>query len=205
MSCPKFVVGRILEGIETERKMAIKTLRYRSYMLANLLIDKKMSRHFYDIFSIGSGNADLSNTKAYHDKVNATDFVMANFAGLDSDFNVLTFYNAFPYDNARLDLFKRSSYEHYRKKFEKQIEQSVFPLLGLKWSDAIDLRLTLWGHALPLAAQGLYRSKLVDELRRPFRGRVFFVEQDNWAYPSLQTGAAESFTFKDQIISAIEA
>jgi hypothetical protein len=173
--------------------------------LANVLVNKKMPRGPYDVFCIGDGKVDMTNRKAHHGKVNATDFVMANFAAIDAEVNVLTLYNPIPYDGARSELIEPGAYERHRKRFEKQIKTSVLPLLGLKWSDVMDVRLTLWGHALPLAAHGLYQGGIVDELRKPFRERVFFIEQDNWAYPSLQTGATESFAFKDQIIALMNA
>ena len=76
-------------------------------------------------------------------------------------------------------------------------------MMNLKQSEIIDLRLTLWGHALPVSAKGIYRGNIVDRLRKPFRDRVFFVEQDNWAYPSLQTGATDVVLMKKDILKIL--
>ncbi len=127
------------------------------------------------------------------------DFVLANFAQKREGVSVLTFYRAFPYDAARGNLYKPSSYGTYRARFETQIEKEILPLLGLDPKQVVDLRMTRWGHALPVSAKGLYSDDTVDNLRRPFKGRVFFVEQDNWAYPAFYTGATEAAHFAPAI------
>jgi protoporphyrinogen oxidase len=199
MSCPKFVAARILRDIEPTRVETIRKLKYRSYMTANLLIDKKMERGIYDIFMIGNGNGDFSDIRKAQDKMNATDFVMANFAQVDAKYNVLTFYRAFPCDNMRAELNQPTAYDSYRKRFEQQIDRDILPLLKLKQKDCVDLRLNLFGHALPLSEKGLYRDDTVTKLRAPFKNRIFFVEQDNWSYPSLQTGATDAALMKADI------
>jgi len=99
----------------------------------------------------------------------------------------------------RPELNTPTAYDTYRKKFEVQIERDILPMLNLKQKDCVDLRMSLFGHALPLSEKGLYQGDVVEKLRAPFKDRVFFVEQDNWAYPSLQTGATDAATMKDAI------
>lgn len=205
MCCPKFVAARVLEGLEPERIAAIQRLRYRSYMTANLLLDRKMERTAYDVFMIKSGKTDLGNVREAQAKMNATDFIMANYAARDAKVNVFTFYRAFPVDGMRAELNTPGAYEDYRKRFETQIEKDILPLMKLEMGDVVDLRLALWGHALPLSEKGLYRTDTVQTLRKPFAKRVFFVEQDNWAYPSTQTGATESVLMKRDIEAVLGA
>ncbi len=203
MACPKFVAARILDGIEPARREAIAKLRYRSYMTANVLINKKMARGPYDVFLLGDARGDFKDVCAAQDRMNGTDFVMANFAQVDAKFNVLTFYRAFPCDGMRAQLNTPNSHDDYRKRFEAQLERDILPMLKLSKSDVVDIRLALWGHALPLTSQGIYRDGTIEALRAPFRDRIFFVEQDNWAYPSLQTGATEVALQKAAIAKAI--
>lgn len=205
VSCPKFVAAKIMPDLESERASAIKKLRYRSYMTANLCLKKQPQEKFYDLFMTKSGHANLGDVKGYQDKVNATDLILANFAApqFKGAGSVFTFYRAFPYDGARTELFAPTSYATYRKKFEQQISHEILPMLKLKQQDIVDLRLTLWGHALPLGAQGFYQDDTVEQLRKPHRDRVFFIEQDNWAHPSLQTGATESVLQRDLIKKVI--
>lgn len=200
MCCPKFIVKKIIPELEENRIAVINKLRYRAYMTANLLVRKKMKRGLYDVFLTGKGKTNMANIKAAQEKANATDFIMGNFAETDADANVLTFYRAFPFEGARTELYNPDSFSHYKKKFEEQIARDIIPLLGFEQKDIVDLRLALWGHALPLAEKGIYRGNAVPTLRKPFRDRVFFVEQDNWAYPSTQTGATDVALMKSDIL-----
>ena len=196
MSCPKFIAQKLIPDLETERVTEIKKLKYRSYMTANLCMKKKPADKFYDLFM---------PTNKSEEKNNATDVILANFAkpSFRGPESVLTFYRGFAHDGARAELYQPNAYETYRKRFEDQIHNDVLPLLKLKPSDAVDLRLTLWGHALPLGQQGIYQGNTIEWLRKPFRERVLFIEQDNWANPSLQTGATESALMRDQIKKVI--
>ncbi len=203
MCCPKFVAAKFLEGIESERVNAIKKIKYRSYMTANLLLKKKPKALFYDLFMTGNGKSKYGNLEKWQDEVNATDFVLANFADRSAGVTALTFYRAFPVDGMRAKLNTPEAYSEYRKKFETQIAKSVLPLLELSQADVADLRLTLWGHALPVATPGFYSDGTIEQLRKPFKGRVVFVEQDNWLYPSTQTGATDTILLQEEIRKAL--
>lgn len=199
LCCPKFVVKRILADISKDRLEAIQQLRYRAYMVANVLVNKKANETVYDVFLTGKGKTDLRHTRDAQNKQNATDFVIANFAARGHDFSVLTLYRAFPFDGARSELIQPDAYEKYRHRFEAQISNQILPLLGLHSKQVVDIRLTRWGHALPVASTGFFQGNTVDQLRKPHRERVFFVEQDNWAYPATQTGGIEAHFWRDSI------
>jgi len=207
LACPKFVVAKLLDGIEPERVAAIRKLRYRAYVVANLLVNQRAAGKFYDLFLVGDGKVDVGNIRATQDRQNATDYVLANFAAperlKDAKFSVLTFYRAFPYDGARAELFPPDAFARWKARFEKQIREEILPLAQVPESSIVDLRLTRWGHALPLAAQGIYSDGTVDALRKPFQGKVFFVEQDNWAYPATQTGATDVALMRAEIARAL--
>lgn len=203
VSCPKFIAAKVLEEIEPERQKAISRLKYRSYMTANLLVNKRVKGNYYDLFMVGKDNLDFSNIKKAQEERNATDFVLANFASPSNKHSVLTFYRAFPCDGMRAELIMPESYDKYKKAFEKQIAEEILPLVDAKQEDIIDLRLTRWGHALPLSEKGIYSDGTIDKLRKPFKNKVFFVEQDSWAYPSTQTGATEVALIKKDIENAL--
>jgi len=206
MSCPKFVAKHVLHGIEEERLEAIDSLQFRAYMTANLLLKKVPNEKFYDLFMVDSGKLTSKSVKKHANTMNATDIILANFSNPSvTDHSVLTFYRSFPYDGGRAELYEEGSYEKHKAAFERQIKKKILPLLGLKMSDIETLRLTLWGHALPLAEKGLYSSGVIDKIRKPFKDRVFFVEQDNWAYPSFQTGPTEVAILKKEILKFLEA
>jgi protoporphyrinogen oxidase len=200
MCCPKFVVKNILQDIENDRLEAISNIKFRSYMTANLLLKKVPEEKFYDLFMVDEGKLKSKNPEKHSELMDATDIILANFASPEhKDYSVLTFYRAFPHDNARSELYKTGSYEKQKAKLERQINKKILPMLKLSKADVVGLRLTLWGHALPISYKGVYRSGDIDILRRPFKEKVFFVEQDNWSYPSFQTGATEVALLKKQI------
>ena len=55
MACPKFVVGKIIPKLEPARLKAIGQIRYRSYMVTNVLIDGKFDFETYDAFVLDKG------------------------------------------------------------------------------------------------------------------------------------------------------
>ncbi|HEX2725967.1 MAG TPA: hypothetical protein VHN20_09130, partial [Beijerinckiaceae bacterium] len=81
----------------------------------------------------------------------------------------------------------------------------LLPLFGFGAADVKDYRLARWGHPLPLAATGLIANGVVDTLRRPMADKVFFVEQDNWAVPAIETAIGESLVFAPQIADRLGA
>ncbi|HRP07693.1 MAG TPA: FAD-dependent oxidoreductase [Gemmatimonadales bacterium] len=191
LCCPKFVVKRILQDIEPERSAAIARLRYRSYLLANVLLDTEPRDSFYDLFL---ADADPSR---------ATDVVTATWARPVPGRSVLTLYRGLPYDGARPALLTADAHRRIEAEFEVQIRNEILPALGIDAAHLIGLRLTRWGHPLPLAAPGLLADGVPQVLRRPHRDRVFFIEQDNWALPAIETSLGEAAHFAPMIRAAL--
>ena len=203
MACPKFVAARIVEGISPARRSAIASLRYRSYVTAHVLINKAMPHSMFDVYLGHRHKTDLSDVHAAQEAMGATDVILANWATPTASCNVLTLYQALPYDGARASLLGPHAYDATKAKLATQVEREILPLFKLKPKDVIDTRLALWGHALPLATQGMYQGDTVANLRAPHAKRVFFVEQDNWAYPALPTGATECILQGKQIRASL--
>lgn len=199
LCCPKFVVGKILQGIEAGRVEAIRRLRYRSYLVANVLLKEGLKDPFYDLYLLGDGKIDASDLQAAAQRQQVTDVVLANYARPDPAHAVLTLYRGMPYDGARADLYAAGSCARYRAMFEQQVHEAILPLLRLERENIVDLRIARWGHALPVAAPGLIADGTVEAIRTPFRGRVFFVEQDNWALPAFETCVTEALTWAPEI------
>jgi hypothetical protein len=203
LCCPKFVIAKILHGIEAERAEAIRRLRYRSYLVANVLLADHSKEPFYDLFLLGEGTTDSSDLQAAAQRQQATDVVLANYARPDPTHTVLTLYRGMPYDGARADLYAAESYARYRAMFEQQVHEAILPLLRLRQEAVVDLRIARWGHALPVAAPGLIVDGTVEAVRGPFRRRVFFVEQDNWALPAFETCVTEALTWAPEVAKVL--
>ena len=106
-------------------------------------------------------------------------------------------YRALPYNQGRQELFKDLSLTQFRSEFETQLKTQILPALDLKVSQLEGVRLTRWGHALPIAQPGLIHQGHVDWLRKPFQKRIFFAHQDNWALPAFETSGYEAMWVAD--------
>jgi len=193
MACPKFVVKKILNPIEPSRKKAIEKMQYNAYLVANLCLNKSVPADFYDLYMIGDGNTDSTQLMAAAMEQKVTDVVHAAYAKPHPDKAVLTLYRPLPYPGGRAMVYADTSYEQYRQEFEDQIQSEILPLLSLKKEDIAELRITRWGHPLPVAQVGFLSENQPQALRKPFRSRVFFVEQDNWALPAFETAVTEAY------------
>lgn len=190
LACPKFVVGRILKNIESERLEAIRRYKYRSYVVANVLLNKRIDPTFYEILMVKG--KDLKTKMEGKALRRATDIVHASFGEVAKDQTVITMYRPMAYEGGRNELFGPEAYEKFRNEFEQQIRSEVLPVLKISSRDLVDIRLTQWGHALPVAQPGLIADEVCQKVRAPFKSCVFFAEQDNWALPAVETSAYEA-------------
>lgn len=199
LACPKFVARKILHEIEPERERAIGRLRYRAYVVANVLLKGPVTGDFFDIFLLGKGRIGGADTAQAAAEQKATDVLLATFARSHRERSVLTLYRAFPFDYARALLEPDASFGTFQREFREQVEREILPLVARSPRDVADIRMARWGHPLPVAQVGLIADGVPEKLRAPFRDRVFFVEQDNWALPAFETAVGEALHFAPQI------
>lgn len=200
VACPKFVVGKILNNIEDDRLNIIQNLKYRSYLVANVLIKKKNSLPYFDLYLLEKNPIKKTKEK----KARVTDVVIANFSDHDDDQTVLTLYKSIPFDGHRHRLLEENQFESELQDFKTQFTQ-FSEALSIDEKDIIDYRLTRWGHALPLSEKGLISSGVVEKISKPFGTRIYFSEQDNWMVPCFEACAFEAFKISDLIKSKLSS
>jgi hypothetical protein len=135
----------------------------------------------------------------------ATDVIRGDWARRpgSADSSVLTLYWPLPWTSSREEiLFRRDAFEFLRPKVEAQILE-ILPILGVDPAKVEQVRMTRWGHAVPLAAVGFIADGHAEVLRRPVGERIFFVNQDNWALPAVETCLTEAIEFAPRIRAAI--
>jgi hypothetical protein len=203
LACPKFVAAKLVDGLEEERRAAMARLRYHAYLVANVMLRGRVADDFYDLFLLGDGTI-AGDTREAADRRKATDVVLGSYARHRPDRAVLTLYRALPYAGARPLLLAEQSFMRCRAEFEEQILREILPLVGLARPDVMDIRIARWGHPLPVAQAGLIAGGVPEALRKPFRERVFFVEQDNWALPAFETAVTEALTFAPLVEGVLE-
>jgi len=204
LACPKFVVARVLRHIEPERTAAINKLRYNAYLIGNVMLNDTLKEDYYDISYLGDGVIDTFNIRRSAERQGITDSVVATYARPDKERLVLTCYRGLPYNGSRDQVFDAGAFAKYHKEFEAQIRGSILPQLGLDPKKVVDIRIARWGHPMPVPAIGMIADGVCDAVRKPFKDRVFFVEQDNWAYAAVETAALEAMEFAPRVQKAIK-
>jgi len=204
LACPKFIAGRVVRELEEARLAAIARLRYRAYLVANVLLARGVTHDFYDLFLAGDGTAPYPDVEAAAQRQGATDVVLATWARPQGDHTVLTLYRALPFDGGRAAVYDDHSYASYRAEFARQLEREILPLVGARHGDVVDLRVARWGHPLPVAEVGFIADRLPEVLGAPFRERVFFVQQDTWALPAFETAVTEAILTAPKITRVLD-
>lgn len=204
MACPKFVVKHILKDMEPLRRKSIEKLRYRSYLVANLILQGEVPTEFYDLYLLDNGQIHQQKLQNHFKSYGITDIVLATYAKAQKDQTILTLYRGLPFDGARAQILG-ASYEQLKSDFTAQIDKEILPLLGFKQEQKIDLRLTRWGHPMPVPQLNFLSDGTVDQIRKPFKDRVFFVEQDNWLLPAIETCATEALYWAPQVEKVLKS
>ncbi len=204
LCCQKFVAKRIIKNFPADQRAACERLRYRSYLTAAVMIRGPQRLKFYDLYLLKHKDGKSFPPSAPIEQLGATDAIIANWNQYTNGDLALMLYRAFPYDGARGELFDPSSYERMRAGFEKQITAELLPLFSIKSSDIVDLRITRWGHALPLAEKGLIASGVPELLKRPLDNRIFFATQDNWALPAFETSVIEAAQVAGEVAALLK-
>ena len=202
LACPKYVVKQIVPTMEPDREKAIAALRWRAYMVVNVLVRRGLAEDFYDMYLLRDGAVLESGSVP----TRATDVILGNWARVPglSDQSVLTLYWPFPYDSGRADILFRpgGAFQALSAQVEVQVRE-VLALLKLAPDDVEQVRMTRFGHAVPVSAVGFIAAGHADVLRRPIGGRIFFVNQDNWALPAVETCLTEAIAFAPQVRAAL--
>lgn len=185
VACPKFAAGYMLSDLPGDQAYAMTRIKYRAYLVGNALIRGRIPSPGYDLFRLtGTVPTDPraeTNTRPF------TDLVFANWAAQDSGPNtVLTFYKALPYEGARQLAYSPFFYQRHRAMIENELPL-LLGGLGIPPKQIVDVRMTRWGHALPVAATGLYASGVLQQASAPVGDSIFFANQDCFANPSFES------------------
>jgi len=190
VALPKFVAKHIIPDLPTSQREIMNRISYRSYVVGNILIRGKISSPSYELFRLA--RLLPQNNREDLLKRPFTDLVFGNWANHDGGENsVLTLYKAYPFEGARAFLMAPGAYQKIKKDFEKGLPE-IISALNIKSSQIADLRLTLWGHALPLAAPGMLADGICAQASQSIADKIFFAEQDNCLNPCFETAFGEA-------------
>jgi hypothetical protein len=191
LACPKHVCRHILHDWQTlapEQYAATYEIDTYPYVVANVLIDRPMAREFYDLFLLGDGT--LADMPA--EDVPPTDALDGLFAQRGTrERTILTVYWPRPYPTGRFDLIADDGWSVHAQTLARRLP-ALLDLLGLAPGDVREVRMARWGHAMPIARPNLIADGVLELVRQPFMEHVFFVNQDNWALPAVETSLLEA-------------
>jgi protoporphyrinogen oxidase len=182
----KMIAKTIIPGMPAAQKKACEEITYRAYIVANVLVEKPFQSPCYDLYCL-KGEMPQSPTALNPPKRGFTDICFGSWAQADqAEYSILTIYKPLPYQGALQFLFSEFSHEKHKKIITDALVDYL-PLMNTTADKIRGMRLTRWGHAMPLAYKGLISSGVLAQARAPINNKIFFANQDNWANPSFET------------------
>jgi hypothetical protein len=203
MTAPKYVARQILrKNVGAAQAAAWDSLNYRAYLVANVLVTFPVATPppAFDVFCLKGVSPEAPSFGRRTDR-NCTDLIFAAWAkGRSVPQHVLTLYRPFPLDGARHFLME---FDVEKKKREVAAELQTW-LQQLRAGASIEgVRLTLWGHAVPLASRGLISSGALDLIAQPIGRRIVFANQDDAANPAFETCLASAQRAARQLLGVL--
>lgn len=182
----KMIAKTIIPQMSEIQKKACDEITYRAYIVANILIEKPFESPCFDLFCL-EGEMPDSPSALKPPKRAFTDICFGSWSQADvSEYSVLTIYKPLPYQGARQFLFSELSHQKHKKIIQEAITEFL-PFFNTNKDKIKGVRLSRWGHAMPLAAKGLINSGILTQARATINNKIFFANQDNWANPSFET------------------
>lgn len=190
LACPKHVCRYLLHDLEArdpDRHAATYRIRTTPYLVANVLLNRRVALDWYDAFNLGDGSpiADIASGHR------VTDVVNGHFAQPRGASDVLSMYWPMPFTTARFQIIPDGSLAEMAHRLAGILDELLAPL-GVSRGDVRQVRMARWGHALPVAAPNLIADGVCDLLRAPYMEHIYFVHQDNWALPAVETCLLEA-------------
>jgi len=198
MACSKHIAKHLLPGLEAndpDKFEAMSSVTTCSYLVANVLLESPIEAEFYDVFLMGDGSFPMDEAQAAA-RVPVVDLLDGAFTRpASSRRNVLTLYWPLPWPSARLSLLElEPAWQEYANRLAPQVE-AMLALLDVPRRAVRQVRMSRWGHAMPIASPEFIASGLAQHVRRPYLENVYFVNQDNWALPAFETCLLEAQTW----------
>ncbi len=208
MACPKFVCRHTMEEYfkaDPDRLNSSLQVTYNPYIVANVLLDAGLPDSFYDMFLVEDGSLPDPPEVTLEEWHRPVDALNASFALRGTSHrSVLTFYWPLPWIQGRafvgLDLDPLPRIAPWCAPHIK----NALGALGIAEHAVRQVRLTRWGHAMPVAGTRLLADGHAQRLREPTPdGKVFFINQDNWALPAVETSLLEAFEWAPRVVEGL--
>jgi hypothetical protein len=191
-----------LERIDPQRRIAMDAINNVAYLVANVLVHEPLKREFYDLFLLHDESFPMDGG-AFSLTNPVVDVLAGDYAQPGGPTTVLTLYWPLPYHWARFRILTEEHWRGFAANLAGQLRERIFPLLGLSLESIEQVRLTRWGHAMPLAFPGLIAQGICETVRAPLEDRIYFISQDNWALPAVENSLLDALEFTGQISAVL--
>lgn len=194
---PKFVAKRIVQAPQDQLE-AWNKITYRAYVVGNVILDAPIASPSFELYCL---DGEMPPTPSFikTPKRLFSDACFASWASFDrASHGVITVFCGLAYNGANQYLFSPMAHSKFKERVLTGI-QPLLSLLGKKNQNILGVRLTRWGHAMPVAYAGLVASGLPAKIRRPIGNTLYFVNQDNWINPCFETAFSEAREMAEEI------
>jgi 2-polyprenyl-6-methoxyphenol hydroxylase-like FAD-dependent oxidoreductase len=177
--------------IDPDKYDAMGQIQTAAYLVVNVLLEAPSPASSYDVFLVHDRQFPMSE---YEAELNPRpiDVLDGNFAlPPTSPRSTLTLYWPLPWPTARFSLIMNDPYETYAETLVPHLKR-ILQLWNVPGSAVKQVRISRWGHAMPIATPNLIRSGVPERLLRPFQERVYFVNQDDWALPAVENSLLDA-------------
>jgi len=172
MCTPKFITARLVAGLPSEQKQAMRRMRYAPYPMINIIFDRPVYRKGYDNWCPG---------KTFTDFIVA-DWTIRNNPGYKPKYNILTFYTPLR-ESERSILLNEDDCKTLAAKVLKDF-QGLMPEFNV---NPVEVRLYRRGHPMFMAVPEQYtKNRLIAS--QPME-RIFFGNSDSGGPESLTSEA----------------
>ncbi len=201
MACAKMIakyIIRRLDSLDAEKLESMHNVHYAAYAVANVLLSQPISRDFYDLFLLGSDTFPMTPA-AFEQRSEVVDVLSGHYARQGpSSRSVLTLYWPLPWASSRFTLLDDNAWQSYAESIAPQVRR-ILALLEVRHTSVRQIRLTRWGHAMPVSAPHFLADGHGERLRRPINDQIWFVNQDNWALPAVENCLLDAQWVAEQI------
>jgi hypothetical protein len=207
MACPKNIVRRILHDVQRldpVKATAMERVHHSGYIVANVLLDTPVDLDFYDIFLLGDGTFPTNQGEAEMSRRVIDVLNGRYFQGpAPGPRSVLTLYWPLPWTFGQHTLLNgKTTFDEYAQRLAPQVRE-MLGLLGVAERNVHQVRMTYFGHAMPIAFPGFIADGGAEAVRRPFEDQVYFVQQDNWALPAVENCLLDAAHFAPQVAAGL--
>ena len=186
-AAPKVMGAKLIDDCPPALQSALRSIQYRPYIVGNLLLNRRLNfNHDYDLYSLQGSMPKNPNTLLTSDR-GFSDIVISTW-GQDGN-TVLSLFKPMAFQGAHQYLFAPGLHEKMLGSFKMGLQQHQSSL-GLNHHELDQIRLTRWGHAMPVAFTQMLSSGRLKPLQTGWNDRVIFIGQDTWVNPSFETAHA---------------